>query len=192
MLQTKALDCPSSRSWPGLEEWPKRGGRRTKRLELEESPYLVERVSFLTKSNLNWIHETVVWETNVRRQRRTPTFVGGRRRPTWLVRHTFYTLAQSLPHQVHTVFDVIVESRDDQVHDRVHEDHEHHSEIENEQSASSPSEPTKQDLNENFSRTIKKEEACPKSRFASDVSAGFFKTILPQCKGSEGGDGCIW
>jgi hypothetical protein len=65
------------------------------------------------------------------------------------------TLAQkSLPLQGHTSFDALAESHGHQVHDRAHEDEEHHCEIENEQSASSPSEPTKQELNENFARTI--------------------------------------
>jgi hypothetical protein len=47
------------------------------------------------------------------------------------------------------------------------------------------SEPTKQELNENFLRTIKTlgaKQAYPKSRSASDVSAGFFRTILPKTK----------
>ena len=58
---------------------------------------------------------------------------------------------QRLPRQVDTGFDDRRESHGHQVHDCVHEDH---CEIENEQSASSPSEPTQQELNENFARTI--------------------------------------
>ena len=65
------------------------------------------------------------------------------------------TLPQSLPHQVDTVFDALPESHgqqvDRQLHDRVSEDHFG---IQNEQSVSSPSEPTQQQLNENFARTI--------------------------------------
>ena len=111
---------------------------------------------------------------------------------------TYDTLAQRLPHQVDTAFDALPESHghqvDRQLHDCVSEDHFG---IQNEQSASSPSEPTQQQLNKNFARTInliwaKQATTCPKSNSAPDVSARFFKTILPQCTGSEGRDGCIW
>jgi hypothetical protein len=68
---------------------------------------------------------------------------------------TYDTLAQRLPHQVDTAFDALPESHghqvDRQLHDCVSEDHFG---IQNEQSASSPSEPTQQQLNKNFARTI--------------------------------------
>jgi hypothetical protein len=68
---------------------------------------------------------------------------------------TYDTLAQRFPHQVDTAFDALPESHghqvDRQLHDCVSEDHFG---IQNEQSASSPSEPTQQQLNKNFARTI--------------------------------------
>jgi hypothetical protein len=67
---------------------------------------------------------------------------------------TYDTLAQRFPHQVDTGFDSLPESHGHQVtviYDCVLEDHFG---IQNEQSASSPSESTQQQLTENFARTI--------------------------------------
>jgi hypothetical protein len=67
---------------------------------------------------------------------------------------SYDTLAQRLPHQVDTGFDALPENHGHQatvIDDCVREDHFG---IQNEQSASSPSEPTQQQLTENFARTI--------------------------------------